>query len=238
MEQNTKIEAYLNSKRNSWAPTTKRSEGFRLKALLPILEQVNYNPEAFYEELKNQRYGIYTIRTIFNRINDFMAFNGNFEFINFFKNNRNLFKNSYQHKFVSYSFEEAREQIKKIPHIEVRKIANLMLSTGMRIHEALKYDGSGYVVGKGAKPRPVFSSEKVNNTVSEATVRYYCKQVGINPHALRKLAATKLAASGLSEADLMYTMGWSDIKTASKYLQPMKQDELAKKVKEVLQCNT
>lgn len=231
------INNYLESKRNSWAPSTKHSERCRLAAMLPLINQAQLNPEAFYELIKS-KYGAYTTKTIFNRVNDFMEFLGNNEFTNFFQSNKNLFKYVYQHKFVSYSFEEAREQIKKIPHVEVRKVCTLMLTTGMRIHEALKYDGSGYVIGKGAKPRPIFSNEKVTSELSEATVRYYCKQVNINPHDLRKLAATKLAASGLSEADLMYTMGWSNIQTASKYLQPLRQELLEKKVKEVLQCNT
>jgi integrase len=152
----------------------------------------------------------------------------------FMTSNVNLFKHVYQTKQVEYTFEQARERINLIKHPEVRKVANLMLSTGMRIHEALKYDGSGQVIGKGAKPRPIFSKEMTDGSVNEQLVRRHCKQVGINPHALRKLAATQLAKSGLSEIDLLYTMGWSNIQTATKYLQPSKQEELASKVQKAL----
>ena len=229
------IDQYLDFKKNSWAPSTKRSEGWRLKGLLPLLNQSGLNPSNFYDLIKEE-YGAYTTRTIFNRIGDFLGFLGNDSFTKYFQTNKNLFKYVYQHKFVTYSFEEAREQIKQIPHSEVRKVATLMLTTGMRIHEALKYDGSGFVIGKGGKPRPIFSKDVVNSErVSEATVRHFCKKVGINPHDLRKLAATQLAKSGLTEADLMYTMGWSNIQTAGKYLQPLKNSELELKVKGALQ---
>lgn len=231
------IKDYLDSKRNSWTSSTKRSEGYRLNALLPLLEQANFQPEAFYELLK-PRYASYTIKTIFNRVGDFLAFYNNSSIKEYVRSNKNLFKYSYQFKFVDYSFEEAYEAIKKIKHEEVKKVCILMLTTGMRIHEALKYDGTGSVIGKGGKPRPIFSSDKTNGSISEATVRLYCKQVGLNPHDLRKLAATKLAASGLKEADLMHCMGWSNIQTASRYLQPLKQDELAIKVREALSVDS
>jgi integrase len=227
------INQYLESKRNAWSETTKRSEGYRLTALLPLLNQANNDPNKFYDLIKAQ-YKPYTTRTIFARVADFMDFFGNEVYSNYVTANANLFKHVYQTKQLDYTFEEARERIQLIRHPEVKKVANLMLSTGMRIHEALKYDGSGQVIGKGSKPRPIFSKETTDGSVNEQLVRRHCKKVGINPHSLRKLAATQLAKSGLSEIDLLFTMGWSNIQTATKYLQPTKQEELASKVQKAL----
>lgn len=192
------------------------------------------DPTKFHELLK-ANYAPYTVKTMFIRTCQLKAFEGDNRYDNYMASNANAFKHVYQSKYVKYSFSEARQLVAQIRHEGARKIAELMLATGMRIHEALKYDGSGSVVGKGGKSRPIFSKVRVDKELSETIVRRYCKEVGLCPHDLRKLAATELAKAGLSEADLLFTMGWSNIQTASRYLQPTKQDELAKKVQEVLQ---
>jgi integrase len=228
------IQKYLDYKKNSWSGTTKETETRRLKQISLLLIEANNDPDKFYSLLIT-KYKPYTVKTMFIRTSMFREFCNDLSFSNYMKENKNLFKHAYQTKYVDMTFEEAQERVNSIKHEGVKQVAKLMLSTGMRIHEALKYDGSGQVIGKGGKPRPIFSKEVTIEKLGESTIRKHCQKVGLNPHSLRKLAATQLAKSGLTEADLMYVMGWSNIQTAGKYLQPLKQDELAKKVKETLQ---
>lgn len=228
------IYQYLESKKNAWAPSTFRSEKLRLNTIYRTLVDASDDPMEFYN-IMISKFKPYTTKTSFIRTCELMEFLGNNTFTEFMEKNSNLFKHVYYNKQLTYTFEEAQKRVEMIRHEGARQVARLMLTTGMRIHEALKYDGSGRVRGKGGKVRPIFSKERVTIFVSEPTVRLYCKEVGVNPHDLRKLAATQLAKAGFAEADLLYTMGWESMATAGRYLQPLKQDELAKKVKGVLQ---
>lgn len=224
------IQNYIESKVNAWSETTLRSEFNRLKAVTPYL---HLPADEFYNALKSQ-YSPYSLKTLMLRASKFKEFYGDYTYKAFMQTNARLFKYVYISKPVNSTFEAARTKIALIQDPEVRKIASLMLSTGMRIHEALKYDGSGQVIGKGGKPRRIYSRETASSQLTYLQVYRAMKLVGLKPHDLRKLAASKLAASGLAEADLMEVMGWSSIQTASRYLQPMLEDKLKHKVMEAL----
>jgi integrase len=227
------ISKYIQSKQNAWAPATLASEERRLQAAVTLYALETSTPEQFYA-VTSKHLKPYALKTLFIRASEYKQWQGDASWKQFMKSNARLFKHVYQKKTVDVSFEEATSRISQVPNELVKQAAMLMLTTGMRIHEALKYDGGGVVVGKGGKPRPIFSDVRMSGKISPEMIRLCLRKVGITPHGLRKLAATRLAASGLKEADLMLVMGWSSITTASSYLQPLAQSVLEQKVREAL----
>lgn len=231
MEQ---IEAYIESKKYAWSPTTLKSERARLMAISYML---SFPPHHFYEQLVSQDYKPYTIKTTMQRVAEYKAFTGDSSFKTFIKDHARLFRNSYTKVKVPMTFEVAAHKLAGLQNEVIRNIASLMLQTGMRVHEALKYDGSGRVVGKGGKLRPVYTSRAYSNPGRSCTYQHVYRalqNVGLKPHDLRKLAATRLAESGFKEADLMEVMGWNSIQTASSYLQPTSEALLKERVQGVL----
>ena len=65
-------------------------------------------------------------------------------------------------------------------------------------------------------------------------VRKELAKIGLKPHSLRKLLATKLSRSNMTYTDICAIFGWSSLATAQKYLQPLKEDQLKQKMKEIL----
>ena len=228
------IKQYLDSKRLSWSPTTLRSEGARLYAMQSLLA---LDGASLYKALTEKGLKPYTIKTAFTRIAEYRAFTGDPSIKQFIKANANLFKNAYTKERLDVTIEEARERIARMESKELQQMANFLLATGLRAQEALSYDGSGTVMGKGARKRRIFNSEQA--VVGPHNIKYIdlyngLKSVGLKPHTLRKLAATALVGAGFKEADLMYVMGWNNIQTASSYLQPQKDSDIERKMKEVL----
>lgn len=229
------VQQYINSKAHAWAPSTLRSELARLRKALPFLRAT---PIDSYQALQAEC-SPYSLKTLFIRLGELeRATYGTDNYKQFMRSHANLFKNAYKPKKVAFTFKEALELLEQAltgtPELQAAK---LMLSSGLRVHEALKYDGSGSVVGKGAKKRPVFSKthDIVNGKTNYFRVYRKLAKIGLKPHDLRKLAATQLASSGeVTAADLLEVFGWSNIQTATNYLQPSKERELQEKVTRVL----
>lgn len=226
----TLIKQYIESKSLAWSPNTLRSEQHRLSAVADLL---SLDAAEFYKSV-NKLYKPYSVRTLMQRAAKFKEYHNDTSYSDFIHTNARLFKNVYTKKIVNFTFEEAKRRVNNIENMAAKEAAMLMLTTGMRVHEALKYDGSGKVVGKGAKERVVFSSNTVSQYITYSEVYRQLKAVGLKPHDLRKLAATELARAGFKEADLMAVMGWSNIQTASNYLQPMQQADMQIKIQGVL----
>lgn len=228
------ITNYINSKQLAWARTTQRSEQARLTGALELLNQ---GASSMYTE-GSKRYKPYALKTLFIRAADFASWvtgNANNEFATFLRDNRLAFKNAYERKTVGVDYAEASRRISAIGNSAIRQLASFILRSGLRAHEALTYDGSGRVTGKGAKERSVYSAmDGANCYVTYGELYKELKRVGLKPHDLRKLAATKLVEAGLKEADLLKVMGWSSIETAKHYLQPKSDSELANLVAKVL----
>lgn len=227
------VQNYISSKALAWSPSTQRSELARLRKVLPSLQA---SPLATYQVLQ-PLYSPYTLKTLFIRLSEFMQFiDGDaLKYKEFTRSHSNLFKNAYTKKQVGVTYDEALTLIDQALTGPEQQAAKLMLFTGLRIHEALKYDGTGTVIGKGAKLRPVFSKLTITEQTNYFRIYRKLAKVGLKPHDLRKLAATRLAASGeLNEADLMEVMGWSNITTASNYLQPARKALLNEKVTRLL----
>lgn len=221
---------YLDSKKGAWAESTLRSEEHRLNGLLPHL---NGDAPALWKALASLK--PYSRVTAFTRACSFYSFliakghvAGPNVYDAFREENARLFKNAYQPKALSISFEEAKRRIAEIKDEAIRNRALRLLSGGLRFTESATLQ-DGHVVGKGGKRRRVFCQETTGDVYTGSYQTFFraLKKVGLKPHDLRKLCATKLVEAGLKEADLMKVMGWNSIITAKSYLQPKLDDELA-----------
>lgn len=153
----------------------------------------------------------------------------------FMSTNRNAFKQVYKRKEINLSYEQVKEKIEQINHPETRHRALQILCNGLRWHESTQQENiaNGKVVGKGGKLRPLYGPqiEEKHYQISYSVFRKHLATVGLKPHDLRKVFATKLAQAGLAEADLLKVMGWSSILTAQSYLQPQRDEALRQLVK-------
>lgn len=217
------VEAYVGSKKFAWSKATQRSERARLLANLELL---NEGPDAVVAKSSLKAYSLKTLFMRAGELADFANYAPN-AYKSYLKDNALLFKNVYERVSVKVSFDEARERVTKITDAKVQRVALAILASGLRANEALSYDGSGQVLGKGAKRRDVFIDDNLAaEGVSYMQLYRGLKTVGLKPHDLRKLAATKLAGCGIREADLMAVFGWSSMQTASYYLQTKNKSEL------------
>jgi integrase len=208
------IKPYLEDHETAWAPTTLKSEKSRLNKLAPHL---NLSPKDLHQLLKEQGKAPYTIKTIFIRLADMEKW-GKLEpkFQAYIEKHQNRFKHAYQKTEVRLSFEEASERLGALPE-PYRSMGMGLLKSGLRISEAYKVE-DGKVEGKGGKVRKVFG-DIIKTSVPRSTFSRKLKAVGLTPHTLRKLCATRLADKGATAADLCKVFGWTDIKTAYQYLQ-------------------
>ena len=232
---NEHIKSYIESKRLAWAPASLRSEASRLHARLADL---NLGPQALYEQTSTTLKP-YAVKTLFVRAGELYA-HAHPESVNpfkqFVKTNARLFKNAYTKERLNVSFEEAKARIERITDDGARTAARAMLQSGLRAHELLKYDGSGSIIGKGDKLRTVYlqSFSGLPEGLTYSAVHSALKAVGLKPHTLRKLAATQLVRAGFQAQDLMAVMGWSSMQTATSYIQPESDEQLKRRVMEVL----
>jgi integrase len=213
------VNAYIESKKNAWSPVSLKNERSKLHKALLLIQQ---GPEALYVQ-GIQLYSPYSLKQLFIRAGEFYRFcnpDSANPFKLYMKNNAQLFKNVYDKEELDVSYEEARVRIEGLEG-ELKELALFLITTGLRAEEALKYDGSGFVIGKGKKKRKVFSTQPYpkGHQVTYSMLHKGLAKVNLKPHTLRKLYATKLADNGLQAVDLMKIMGWNSMETASLYLQ-------------------
>ncbi len=217
------IDAYLADFESAWAMTTWKSEKSRLKA---IEDQLDKGPKHLYEYLLALGQKPYAIKTTFIRVCALEAWAKQEPVYRaWMKKHRNKFKHAYQKADLEITYETALNLINTITDDDTRAHARSLLQTGLRISESYRV-ASGSVVGKGGKPRKVFGSGKIEVTVPKSTLSRKLKAVGLTPHMLRKLCATRLAEKGATAADLCKVFGWSDFKTAQIYLQGKDEERL------------
>lgn len=207
--------------------------------MLMVIDEANGGAQALYEQL-SANYSPYTIKTIFIRVGELYSFiypAAVNPFKAYVQTNARLFKHVYTRREVECSYPEAVERISMIADNHIRELANFMLHTGCRSMEALQYDGSGTIVGKGGKPRKIVILKQLsypkNHNISYSVLHKALAAVGLKPHTLRKLYATKLVEGGLREADLMQLMGWSDIQTAAVYFIPKNEETLTNRLEQI-----
>lgn len=229
------IENYLTSQSNRWAQSTLKSERARLNASSDVLHM---SPNEAYEHLKI-RLAPYALKTTLIRLSDYKSWCGDTTWKHWMKQNSNTFKNSYKKEVLhGKDFEKVNTMVADIVHPCYRELAKEILHSGLRASEALHRRGD-HVDGKGAKIRRVFAGQRISDgdrgRLTYQGLYRALRAVGLKPHTLRKVFATRLARSGrVGEADLMRVMGWSTMQTASAYLQPQRDEQLQKLVQEVI----
>lgn len=217
------IQSYLESNSMAWSESTKCTEKARFNKLLGVLDG-NAQKLWAYMDGKSAYYKLIT----FNRVIEFFShsFPGKENpYLIWKKKNARLFKYVYSRKEIGYSFEDVRKKINSIENSLIRNKALELLSTGMRYNESLTLDAStNSIVGKGNKRRKVFISDELKQLpkYNGSYWGFYSElnKVGIKPHELRKLFATRLAQKGVSQINLLKIMGWESMETAKIYLQP------------------
>ena len=221
---------YLASKENAWSYASYKSEASRL-ASIPE-EYLPNDPAGFYRHCVNGAYMAYTIKTLFIRAAQLAGFgwpNQENKFSQFMRDNARLFKNAYIPKRPQLTFGEAVTRIRAELTPEMAAQAFALLSSGLRISEANRVS-MGIVVGKGNKSRQVHNAPEV--TIVAHQLRRALKPLGLTPHSLRKLAATRAVELGAREAELLAMFGWNSMQTASLYVTAANTASLAAKLKE------
>lgn len=226
------IDQYIKSKKNAWSPATIRSERSRLKNLVRSGETAT----ELLDRLKAGGNNMNSIKTAFIRMSRFQAEMFPSEpnqYAEFLKQNRRLFVNSYQRVAVADGFSEIKDKLSAIKNETLRMHCLAILQSGLRIAEANKVK-DGYVVGKGAKRRRVYNTAGIDVTIHRDRVARALRKLGLKPHDLRKAFATECARKGMDAPTLCAVMGWSSIETAFYYLEPNKEDKIARTLGELL----
>lgn len=228
---NQLIQSYIEDQRLAWSHTTLRSELYRLNGVQEVLSG---DPLVLWNFLVSRQkpYARLTTWTRVVGLWDWMIREGHRDGSNpyrlFREKNARLFKNVYQTKAPSLSFEETFKRLQTLPS-GFRELGIQMLGTGERFSESQQeVDERGRIIGKGSKPRNTYrpkTSGEIRN-VSYASFRRALHSIGVVPHDFRKLFATRLVELGAGEMDLLKAMGWSSMETAKRYLQPKKDAEL------------
>lgn len=225
------VPIYLESKALSWSDSTKESESLRLNRWKIFMD----TPDNLWTGFEMFQLGAYARRTTWIRVvnfYDWMIQEGYIKDQNIFRawqnEHRRLFKHVYERHQPTVTFSQARDLIQTINNNKYRDAALFLLDTGLRISEITAIRGSK-VKGKGGKVRTIFkrAPEGIEG-ISIQMLRKELRKIGLKPHDLRKILATHLYESGLSQRDLMAVFGWETFETASAYIAAKKEDDLAK----------
>ncbi len=206
------ISAYLKAHEHAWAESTLKSERSRLTQLAPLL---HLSPQELFAELTKTKKP-YTIKTSFIRIINLEKWAKlTPQYAEWMKTHERRFRRVYEPEQIKVTHEEALARIMGLKG-SVRLHAQGLLQSGVRLTESYNVK-AGRVVGKGGKARKVYG--KIEETVSKTTLARSLKKIGLKPHTLRKLCASRLAENGATAADLCKVFGWSSIETSYYYLQ-------------------
>lgn len=222
------IDLYIQSKEQAWASSTLQTERARLYKLGALF---NFSPlpepAQVYATLVKHGYKSYSIKTSMIRLGELHA-----PIKLWMKQNAQLFKNAYVPRRAPMTFQEALDAIKQLPTEQMQRFARGLLASGLRISEAFKVRADGTVVGKGGRVRQVPNNELVANTpgCSNTHFRNALRRIGLTPHLLRKIAASRAVELGAREAELLQIFGWTNMQTASYYVQGYRADEVSKKL--------
>ena len=221
------LKQYIDSRKNAWMPSTIKTTTSALKAVLNVLDG---NPERLLSFLNEIKLKPYTQKVRWNQVSDFWQFvvgQGENRYRQFLELNRNLFKNAYLSEKLSMTYEQAEKAILADSDEEFKTWALHLLRNGLRYSEALT-ECQSQVLGKGKKTREILFKFEGEAKWSKSHKAFWIKlrKIGLKPHSLRKLSATRMLEKGVSIPDLCGIMGWSSLNTAIRYLQPKKMDEL------------
>lgn len=235
------VNAYIESKKNAWSETTLKKEAYRLRGI--TLEHLD-QPALLHQALKEKGLKPYSLRTSLVRAGDFAEWllergelKGNNKVKAYVREHANEFKHAYHKKPVGMTWEEAVERIKTIKDDGTKQKAMELLFTGMRYSESETVATDGTVVGKGGWHREVPMAKEMKAKDFDGS--YYkayraLKKIGLTPHQLRKLAATKAAELGADIPTLMSMFGWRTVAMPALYLQDVKKNEVNERLRKLL----
>lgn len=225
------INNYLEAHEFAWSDSTYRSRRSRLTKAAPL---ITGDPQKLYNGLECAPY---TKKTTFIIVGGLWQWlHGENPYKAFMKTYRQLFINAYEKEFINVSFECAKDLLNNIKEVSVREHANFLLHSGVRLNESYNTYQRGeclFVTGKASKVRQVFA-DPPKGLVPKGQLYLALKGVGLKPHSLRKLFATKLVKSGMSLHEVCKVMGWSNLNTAMSYLQASQGAELGNQVQGAL----
>ncbi len=228
------INEYIKSKKLAWARSSQKNELARLNK---HGRNVMREPAEVYEELR-KRMKNYSIKTTFVRLGQFLEWMIEADKITpmknpwkkFLKTNALLFKHAYQSERLTVTYDEAKALVDSITEDQYRLAAQQLLEGGLRYCELRTFDGEA-VIGKGSKPRSVFLRPdlKCFRFRGSYTPLYKrLKSLGLKPHTLRKLCATRFSSlPNVNDIDTCEVFGWESIETSKKYRQPKRREHLA-----------
>ncbi len=195
------------------------------------------NPKEVYEIL-SKFMKPYSIKTTFVRLGQFLQWQIDVDKIApiknhwkvFLKTHALLFKHAYQSERLTVTYDEAKKLVESITEDQYRQAAQQLLEGGLRYCELRTFDGEA-VVGKGSKPRSVFLRPDLSMfryRGSYTPLYRRLKSLGLKPHTLRKLCATRFSTKvGVSDVDVCEVFGWESIETSKKYRQPQRRERLS-----------
>ena len=219
------IEAYLESKKNAMAPSTLKSERYRLYSIDFAL---NGEPQDLWKATRHL--SPYSRKTTWMRVRAFWKWletkgmKTSNPYKDWMEENAREFKHIYTKKVPETSFSDAKKAILAIPNEEVRNKALQLLIGGLRYAESFEIE-DGYCKGKGSKLRRVYVNESTFSKSYTTFYRALKKATGLKPHDLRKIRATHMARKGMPIDDLCKVFGWEHLNTASSYFAPLQEDK-------------
>ncbi len=229
---NDVVDLYLADHETAWAPSTQKSEKSRLNI---VRDRLNGSPSDLHLFLVQQGHKPYSIKTLFVRVCAMEAWalkkklTKEDSFSEYMRKHSNKFKHVYKKEEIEVSYEEACRRINTLLDDPFRSMALSLLQTGVRLSEAYQVV-NGEVKGKGGKNRKVYGT--ISKTAPKSSFARKLKAIGLKPHSLRKLCATRLVEKGATPADLCKVFGWSSIATAYQYLQAKEDSKLGALVEE------
>jgi integrase len=231
---NELIGSYLASKVNAWRPLTIKATASRLKHYSSTV-----SPDTIFKDLKTQGAKPYYRKQVFVSMcayQDWLIAQGRAtsnQFRAFMKSSAQLFRNVYEDKYTSLTWEEFQNELSECECSELKSALALMAYGACRLSEVYTYDPqSRTVLGKGQKRRYVHVPEGTELVAVSLTPRQIRARLRYNPHAYRKLAADKYLRGGLDIKTVQVLLGHSSLLSTQRYLRPMQNDELKVKLEQ------
>lgn len=240
------LQDYLTRKRNIFAPTTLHTVKSKLNTILAI----GLEPNTLFNTLKEQGYGLYTIRQYMVTAAGYETFMlRSASIATWLSDNRHVFRNAYQRKETLPTVSLVERLINGAPTQGLRNAVILMAYAGLRISEveAAKWDdfeGQVLVVtGKGKKIRRVPMSLKHLESLGSCRPGYLIAEVcGLSQflktatsslhtaHDFRAFYISYLLNDlGFSVSEVRDLVGHSSIATTDKYSR-VDADKLSQKI--------
>lgn len=214
------IKRYIEEHRDTWSPSTARSEEARL---LSIADVLTGDPAVLWKRLQ-EHYKPYSRVTYWTRAAQFWGWLKPTEPNPYTawrkKKLGRTFAVAYTRRVPTMTYEEARAAIlgMECPDVKVRNKCLELLDSGMRWTESHTLR-NGQVTGKGGKVRRVYADIQKAAPASSWKVRQALSRLGLTPHALRKIWAMEMVRRGANAHQLLKLGGWTNLNTTQSYVE-------------------